>query len=72
MTRSTDPAGSSGVPAACRRAVERAPFAISRGQSFHCGEQRSSGCDNSNPVEKQDPSESPFGYAVSGLQAART
>ncbi|EYD78270.1 Threonine dehydrogenase [Rubellimicrobium mesophilum DSM 19309] len=43
------------------------PFTISCGQCFHCRNQEFSHCDNSNPAEKQDMSESLYGHPMSGL-----
>lgn len=43
------------------------PFTISCGRCYHCSKQQYSGCDNSNPVEKQDMSEKLYGHAMSGL-----
>jgi threonine dehydrogenase-like Zn-dependent dehydrogenase len=43
------------------------PFTISCGGCFHCRQQQFSACDNSNPAEKQDMSETLYGHAMSGL-----
>ncbi|TKA95880.1 glutathione-dependent formaldehyde dehydrogenase [Cereibacter changlensis] len=43
------------------------PFTISCGQCFFCQKQQFSACDNSNPAEKQDMTETLYGHAVSGL-----
>ena len=43
------------------------PFTISCGQCFFCERQQYSACDNSNPAEKQDMSETLYGHAMSGL-----
>ncbi len=43
------------------------PFTISCGKCFFCERSQFSACDNSNPVEKQDISESLFGHAMAGL-----
>lgn len=43
------------------------PFTISCGSCYFCGKQQFSACDNSNPVAKQDLSETLYGHAVSGL-----
>ncbi len=43
------------------------PFTISCGACFHCRNEEFSHCDNSNPVEKQDVSESLYGHPMSGL-----
>lgn len=43
------------------------PFTISCGGCFHCKQQQFSACDNSNPAEKQDMSETLYGHAMSGL-----
>ena len=43
------------------------PFTISCGSCFFCNHQQFSACDNSNPVEKQDMSETLYGRAMSGL-----
>lgn len=43
------------------------PFTISCGSCYFCGKQQYSACDNSNPVAKQDLSETLYGHAVSGL-----
>ena len=43
------------------------PFTISCGSCYFCGKQQYSACDNSNPVEKQDMSETLYGKAMAGL-----
>ena len=43
------------------------PFTISCGGCFHCRISQFSGCENSNPVEKQDASEVLFGHAMAGI-----
>ncbi|MCX7284913.1 MAG: glutathione-dependent formaldehyde dehydrogenase [Novosphingobium sp.] len=43
------------------------PFTISCGKCFHCSLQEFAACDNSNPAEKQDMSETMYGHAASGL-----
>ena len=43
------------------------PFTISCGKCFFCERKLYSACDNSNPAEKQDLTESLYGHAVSGL-----
>lgn len=43
------------------------PFTISCGACFFCRKQQYSACDNSNPVENQDLTETLYGHAVSGL-----
>ena len=43
------------------------PFTISCGSCFFCEKQQYSACDNSNPVDKQDVSETLYGHAMSGL-----
>ncbi len=43
------------------------PFTISCGQCYFCEKQQFSACDNSNPVAKQDISETLYGHAMSGL-----
>ena len=43
------------------------PFTISCGACFFCQKQQYSACDNSNPVAKQDISETLYGHAVSAL-----
>ncbi|MGN6489846.1 MAG: zinc-dependent alcohol dehydrogenase [Devosia sp.] len=43
------------------------PFTISCGHCFFCEQGQFSACDNSNPVEKQDPSEKLYGHAMSGI-----
>lgn len=43
------------------------PFTISCGRCFFCEKQQYSACDNSNPVAKQDISETLYGHAMSGL-----
>lgn len=43
------------------------PFTISCGACFHCRNQEFSACDNSNPADKQDASETLYGHAMSGL-----
>ncbi len=42
------------------------PFTISCGHCFFCERQHYSCCDNSNPVETQDPSEVMFGHGMTG------
>lgn len=43
------------------------PFTISCGSCFFCSKQQFSACDNSNPVEKQEMSETLYGTPMSGL-----
>ena len=43
------------------------PFTISCGACFFCRNQQFSACDNSNPVEAQEATETQFGHAMSGL-----
>src|SRR3546814_2992322 len=43
------------------------PFVIACGKCFFCEKQQYSACDNSNPVDKQDISETLYGHAMSGL-----
>ena len=43
------------------------PFVIACGNCFFCRKQQHSACDNSNPVAKQDVSETLYGYPMSGL-----
>ncbi len=43
------------------------PFTIACGSCFFCGNQQYSACDNSNPVDKQEMSETLFGTPMSGL-----
>ncbi len=43
------------------------PFTISCGHCFFCEQGQFSACDNSNPVEKQEPSEKLYGHAMSGI-----
>lgn len=43
------------------------PFTISCGGCFHCRRQEYSACQNSNPVEKQDPSAMVYGHPMAGL-----
>jgi threonine dehydrogenase-like Zn-dependent dehydrogenase len=43
------------------------PFTIACGTCFFCDKQQFSACDNSNPVEKQEMSETLYGHAMSGL-----
>lgn len=43
------------------------PFTISCGGCFHCRIEQYSACENSNPVEKQDPSAMLYGHPMSGL-----
>jgi len=43
------------------------PFTISCGACFHCLKQQFSACDNSNPAEKQDLTETTYGHAMAGL-----
>ena len=43
------------------------PFTISCGSCYFCGKHQYSACDNSNPVAKQDMSETLYGHAMSAL-----
>ncbi len=43
------------------------PFTIACGSCFFCSNQQFSACDNSNPVEKQEISETMYGSPMSGL-----
>ncbi|WP_347302813.1 zinc-dependent alcohol dehydrogenase [Croceibacterium sp. TMG7-5b_MA50] len=43
------------------------PFTISCGGCFHCKVQQYSACENSNPAEKQDMSETLYGQPMAGL-----
>lgn len=43
------------------------PFVIACGKCFYCQKQQFSACDNSNPVDKADMSETLYGYQMSGL-----
>lgn len=43
------------------------PFTISCGSCFFCGQQQYSACDNSNPVDKREMSETMYGAPVSAL-----
>ncbi|MDO9639893.1 MAG: zinc-dependent alcohol dehydrogenase [Pseudotabrizicola sp.] len=43
------------------------PFTISCGACFFCRHDLFSACDNSNPVDTQDATETQFGHAMSGL-----
>jgi threonine dehydrogenase-like Zn-dependent dehydrogenase len=43
------------------------PFVIACGKCFYCQKQQYSACDNSNPVDKADMSETLYGYQMSGL-----
>jgi threonine dehydrogenase-like Zn-dependent dehydrogenase len=43
------------------------PFTISCGACFHCRNEEFSHCDNSNPAEKQDASETLYRHPMSGL-----
>ena len=43
------------------------PFTIACGSCFFCSHQQFSACDNSNPVEKQEMSETLYGTPMSGL-----
>ena len=43
------------------------PFTIACGSCFFCGNQQFSACDNSNPVDKQEMSETLYGTPMSGL-----
>lgn len=43
------------------------PFTISCGGCFHCRITQFSACENSNPVEKQDMSETLYGYPMAGI-----
>jgi threonine dehydrogenase-like Zn-dependent dehydrogenase len=42
------------------------PFVIACGQCFFCEHQQYSACDNSNPAEKADMSETLYGYPMTG------
>lgn len=43
------------------------PFTISCGGCFHCRMTQYSACENSNPVEKQDMSETLYGHPMAGI-----
>ena len=43
------------------------PFVIACGSCYFCQQQQYSACDNSNPVDKQDMSETLYGSPMSGL-----
>lgn len=43
------------------------PFTIACGSCYFCGKQQYSGCDNTNPAEKQDISEALYGHAMCGI-----
>ena len=43
------------------------PFVIACGACFHCGKQQHAACANSNPVDKQDITETMYGHAVTGF-----
>jgi threonine dehydrogenase-like Zn-dependent dehydrogenase len=43
------------------------PFVLACGHCYFCGKEQFSACDNSNPVDKQDMSETLYGHAMSGL-----
>ncbi|MEE4349374.1 MAG: zinc-dependent alcohol dehydrogenase [Pacificimonas sp.] len=43
------------------------PFTISCGECYFCRKTQYSACDNSNPADKQDMSETLYGHAMSGL-----
>ena len=43
------------------------PFPIACGQCFFCEQTQFSCCDNSNPADKQDMSETLYGHAMSGI-----
>jgi threonine dehydrogenase-like Zn-dependent dehydrogenase len=43
------------------------PFVIACGQCYHCRKTQFSACQNSNPAEKQDISESLYGHSMSAL-----
>lgn len=43
------------------------PFVIACGSCFFCGKQQYSACDNSNPVDKQEMSETLYGTPMAGL-----
>ncbi|GAA0733091.1 zinc-dependent alcohol dehydrogenase [Sphingomonas japonica] len=43
------------------------PFTIACGSCFFCSEQQYSACDNSNPVDKREMSETLYGTPMSGL-----
>jgi threonine dehydrogenase-like Zn-dependent dehydrogenase len=43
------------------------PFVIACGKCFFCEHQQFAACDNSNPAEKAEMSETLYGYAASGL-----
>jgi threonine dehydrogenase-like Zn-dependent dehydrogenase len=43
------------------------PFVIACGRCFFCEHQQFAACDNSNPAEKMDMSETLYGYPMSGL-----
>src|SRR5690606_24645520 len=43
------------------------PFTIACGSCFFCSKQQYSACDNSNPVDKQEVSETLYGTPMAGL-----
>jgi threonine dehydrogenase-like Zn-dependent dehydrogenase len=43
------------------------PFVIACGKCFYCEKQQFSACDNSNPADKADMSETLYGYQMAGL-----
>jgi threonine dehydrogenase-like Zn-dependent dehydrogenase len=43
------------------------PFPIACGSCFFCSKQQFSCCDNSNPATTSDPSETAYGYPMSGI-----
>jgi len=43
------------------------PFTISCGSCFHCKKTQFSACENSNPAEKQEISETAYGHPMAGL-----
>ncbi|WP_295708829.1 zinc-dependent alcohol dehydrogenase, partial [uncultured Brevundimonas sp.] len=43
------------------------PFVIACGSCFFCGKEQYSACDNSNPADKSDISETAYGYPVAAL-----
>ena len=43
------------------------PFTIACGSCFHCQITQFSACENSNPAEKQDATETAYGHAMAGL-----
>jgi threonine dehydrogenase-like Zn-dependent dehydrogenase len=43
------------------------PFVIACGKCFYCEKQQYSACDNSNPADKADMSETLYGYQMAGL-----